>query len=153
MSNNGKKRKSIGVAPLYQTPQELQEKIEEYFDKGVRFRTVIVGPPNNRSEIIIKIPTITGLCLYLGFESRQSFYAYENKPEFSYTIKKARMMIEREYEEQLQTSTPTGAIFALKNFGWKDKLEVSADEIFKDRLQVLPEKEPLPLNRIKEFIN
>ena len=33
-------------------------------------------------------------------------------------------MIEREYEEQLQTGNPTGAIFALKNFDWKDKAEI-----------------------------
>ena len=30
------------------------------------------------------------------------------------------MRIEREYEEQLQVGAPTGAIFALKNFNWKD---------------------------------
>lgn len=81
---------------------------------------VLVGPPNNRTEAAIKVPTISGLCLYCGFESRQSFYAYEGKSEFSYTIKRARLRIEQEYEEQLQTSAPTGAIFALKNFDWKD---------------------------------
>jgi hypothetical protein len=62
--------------------------------------------------------------LALGFESRQSFYDYEEKEEFTYTIKKARMLIENEYEFQLQRGNTTGAIFALKNFGWKDKSEV-----------------------------
>ena len=109
-----------GRPPKYQTPVELQVKIEKYFKDGVRFKTIIVGPANNRTESIIKVPTICGLCLYLGFESRQSFYDYEKKDGFAYTVKKARMMIEREYEEQLQTGTPTGAIFALKNFDWKD---------------------------------
>lgn len=124
MKSVRKEKKAVGRPPIYQTPAELQANIEKYFKNGVRYRTVIVGPPNNRSETTIKVPTICDLCLYLGFESRQSFYAYENKPDFSYTIKKARLMIEREYEEQLQTGTPTGAIFALKNFDWKDKTEV-----------------------------
>ena len=115
-----KTSKVIGRPPEYQTPAELQAKIEKYFKDGVRFKTIIVGPANNRTEVTVQVPTICGLCLYLGFESRQSFYDYEKKPGFTYTIKKARMLIEREYEEQLQTSTPTGAIFALKNFNWKD---------------------------------
>jgi len=143
----------VGKPPIYQTPQELQAKIEEYFDKGVRYKTILIGPSNNRSETTIKVPTITGLCLYLGFDSRQSFYDYENKPDFSYTIKKARMMIEREYEEQLQTGTPTGAIFALKNFGWQDKLEIDTNGLFKGKLQLMPEKEEIPQSRIKEFLN
>lgn len=111
---------TAGQPPKYETPEELQVKINEYFDKGVNLKEVIIGPPNNRQKILIKVPTITGLCLYLGFESRQSFYAYEKRPKFCYTIKKARLSIEREYEEQLQTNNPTGAIFALKNFDWKD---------------------------------
>lgn len=114
-----------GRPPLYKTPEELQAKINQYFDIGVNVRTVIVGPPNKRYDVTIKVPTITGLCQYCGFESRQSFYAYEDKPEFSYTIKKARLRIEQEYEEQLQIGTPTGAIFALKNFGWKDEQTVN----------------------------
>jgi hypothetical protein len=83
-------------------------------------REVIVGPANRREKIDMKVPTITGLCLFLGFCNRQSFYDYEKRPEFSDSIKSARTRIEMEYEEMLQTGTPTGAIFALKNFDWKD---------------------------------
>jgi hypothetical protein len=124
--------------PKYETPEELQAKIQEYFKDGMRFKEVVIGPPNNRSTVTIQVPTITGLCFYLGFESRQSFYDLEKRPQFSYTIKKARLLIEREYEEQLQAGNPTGAIFALKNFDWKDKQEVLHDlgnsllEKFKD---------------------
>lgn len=68
--------------------------------------------------------SITGLALFLGFESRQSLYDYEKKgEEFSYTIKRARLQIEQHYEEALLSRNSTGAIFALKNFGWKDKTE------------------------------
>lgn len=63
--------------------------------------------------------------LFLGFCDRHSFYQYEtDKPEFTNTIKKARCFIEKHYEELLQNGNTTGAIFALKNFGWKDKQEI-----------------------------
>jgi hypothetical protein len=66
-------------------------------------------------------PTITGLAIFLGFGSRYTFYEYEKKPEFTYTIKKARTMIEAYYERLLHGANATGAIFALKQFGWKGK--------------------------------
>ena len=69
--------------------------------------------------------TITGLCLFMGFESRQSFYDMEKVPKFSYIVKKARLLVENQYEQNLSSNSPTGAIFALKNMGWNDtqKLE------------------------------
>ena len=33
-------------------------------------------------------------------------------------------MVEMEYEKKLGSTTPTGSIFALKNFGWSDKSQV-----------------------------
>jgi hypothetical protein len=124
---------SAGRPPLYETPDELQDKIDLYFQEGIETKTVVIGPPNNRSTIEIEVPTITGLCYFLGFESRQSFYAYEKKPEFSYTIKKARLFIEKHYEEMLQTGNTTGAIFALKNFDWSDKQEIDQKTTFEDK--------------------
>jgi hypothetical protein len=73
--------------------------------------------------------TITGLCLYLGFDSRQSFYDYEQKVEFSYIIKKARLRIENHYEQCLQYGNVTGAIFPLKNMGWSDKQEIAVSGV------------------------
>jgi len=43
--------------------------------------------------------------------------------EFPYIIRRARLFIEREYEERLWSTTPTWAIFALKNMWWRDKSE------------------------------
>lgn len=113
-----------GRPPMYETPEQLQDAIDLYFTEGVKKKSVIIGKAPNQSEIIIPVPTITGLCNYLGFESRQSFYDYEKRDGFSYTIKRARLFIEQEYEEMLALGNPTGAIFALKNFGWTDKQEV-----------------------------
>lgn len=113
----------VGRKPLWETVEQLEKKIEEYFDSGVPYRTFIVGSGNNKQSIEVQVPTITGLCLFCGFESRQSFYDYEKNPEFTYIIKKARLKIENLYEEQLQYGNTTGAIFALKNMNWHDKTE------------------------------
>lgn len=108
---------------MYETDQDLIDSIDTYFQTGVKIRKIVVGRPPNTQLVEIPVPTITGLCYYLGFESRQSFYDYEQRPEFSYTVKRARLFIEQEYEEQLTTGNTVGAIFALKNMGWRDRTE------------------------------
>ncbi len=110
----------VGHPPLFRTKEALQAKIDLYFKEGATRKEVII----NRKKEIIVIPTITGLCYYLGFESRQSFYDYGKRQEFSYTVKRARTFIEQEYEEQLRCGNTIGAILALKNFGWTDRQEL-----------------------------
>ena len=96
----------------------MQEKIVEYFETGRNSRKVYCSDINRIREV--PIVTITWLVLYLGFANRKSFYTYEAKDAFSHTIKRARTFIEMEYEEMLSLGNHTAAIFALKNFGWKD---------------------------------
>ena len=107
-----------GRPPLYSEPNIMRDKILDYFDS-------CQSKISEDGEILefSKPITITGLCLFLGFESRQSFYDYEDKKEFSYIVKRARLVIENGYEEGLFFKTPTGSIFALKNMGWHDKSE------------------------------
>jgi len=114
-----------GRPPLFETPEQLQEAIDKYFNEGINKKKIITGKADNKQVIEVPIPTITGLCYYIGFDSRQSFYDYEKKDGFTYTIKRARLFIEQEYEEQLQIGNTVGAIFALKNMGWIDKQEVA----------------------------
>lgn len=113
-----------GRPPKFETEEELDEKVQMYFLEGVKQRTFILGKAPHQYSITVPVPTITGIAIYLGFESRQSFYDYEKIPEFSYTIKRARLFIENEYEEMLTHGNTTGAIFALKNFGWKDNHQI-----------------------------
>jgi hypothetical protein len=110
----------VGRPLAYETNEELQDAIHDYFTNGVKQKEVIIGKAPNQEKVSIPVPTISGLCYHAGFESRQSFYDYEKRPEFSYTVKRARLFIEKEYEEQLQIGNTTGAIFALKNMGWTD---------------------------------
>jgi hypothetical protein len=120
------RKKNKGGRPRkYQKVAALQKKIDEYFKAGVAKKKIVVGPATNRTIEEIEVPTITGLVLFCGFCNRASFYDLENDPRFSDTIKKARSRIEQVYEEQLHTGSPTGAIFALKNFDWKDSKELS----------------------------
>ena len=107
--------------PIYKTPLELEVKVDKYFESWHNKKEVITS-----AWVKIQVPykTITDLAIYLWFESRQSFYDYEKRGKFSYIIKRARLFIEREYEEKLHLQSPTGAIFALKNMWWKDRTEV-----------------------------
>ena len=110
-----------GKPPLYDAPEKLFQRINEYFESCLPEE--VEDDEGNKSIKYSQPITITGLCLYCGFESRQSFYDYEKKEEFTYIIKRARLVIENGYEIGLHYKTPTGAIFALKNMGWIDKLE------------------------------
>ena len=122
----------------YTSIEELENKIDEYFDIGVKQKTVLVGRGSNQRTVTVPVPTITGLVLYLGFCDRASFYDYGKNPKFSHTIKRAHTFIEQEYEGLLQVGNTIGAIFALKNLGWKDKVETEhglsddATEFFKE---------------------
>lgn len=70
-----------------------------------------------------KRPTLNGLSLALGFNSRQSLLNYAEKPEFMDIIKRFRTVIESEWEYALADPNATGTIFWLKNQGWSDKSE------------------------------
>jgi hypothetical protein len=111
----------VGRPPKFNTADELKDAIHDYFTNGVKQKQVIVGKAPNQTVVEIPVPTISGLCYHVGYESRQSFYDLEKSDKFSYTVKRARLFIEKEYEEQLQTGNTVGAIFALKNMGWTDK--------------------------------
>src|SRR5690349_16329496 len=96
----------MGRPRIYNDADELEKPVAVYFQD------------TPQTEI-----TITGLALHLGFESRQSHYDYEKNEAFSYIIKRAKLRVELAYEWRLNSPSCAGAIFALKNMGWKDKSE------------------------------
>ena len=74
--------------------------------------------------------TITGLCIALG-TFRDVLMDYQSgkydgtDEEFSNAIKRAKLRCEEYAENQLFTGkNPASAIFALKNYGWKDRQEL-----------------------------
>ena len=94
-----------GAPPVFESPEDLKDKCIDYFQHCI----------TNKQKI-----NITGLALFLGFQSRQSIYDYEKKEEFSYIIKRAKLTVENAYE----TNGTTFDMFALKNMGWSDKSEM-----------------------------
>lgn len=99
---------SAGRPRIYDNKDELSQECEGYFD--------LCRKEEER-------PTVTGLALHLGFASKQSLYDYEKNDQFSYPIKKSLTRIENALEKRLENNSVTGIIFALKNMGWKDKIE------------------------------
>lgn len=118
----------------YKSPIELGNKIHEYFQWCVNQQ---------------RRPLLTGMVLFLGFADVQSFtdlaerenYQYKDKVNgkeidvevrsdvahsFSFIIKRARTAIASVYEAALDNpQTVTGAIFAMKQFGWSDRQDIN----------------------------
>lgn len=73
-------------------------------------------------------PTVTGLALHLGFESKTTLYNYTQQPEFLNPIKRVLTAIEQYHEESTAGGDKcTGNIFILKNFGWRDTTDLTSD--------------------------
>ena len=108
---------AAGRPAFYTDEDELRNAIQEYFNSCV--------PTFDDDGNITSLnnPTVSGLAYALGFESRQSMYDYEKREQFSYIIKRARLFVEMNYEQNLCNPQikATGPIFALKNMGWFDK--------------------------------
>ena len=125
-----------GRPPFYKTKEELQEKIDAYFEecKG-ELLTDKDGIPmtdkyGNELRIGVRPLTITGLALALGFNSRQALLNYQAKEEFHDTIMRAKSRVECYAEERLYDKDgANGAKFNLANNfeGWKEKQQIEAD--------------------------
>jgi hypothetical protein len=118
-----------GGRPLkFSSPEELQAKIDAYFEscwdevivRGPKGAIMTVNQETGQEEplkekVQIRPYTITGLAVALD-TSRTVLLDYEDKDEFSNTIKNAKNKIETFAEEQLyQLKNPAGAIFNLTN--------------------------------------
>ena len=95
-----KEKNKGGRPPTYETVEEMQEIIDNYFEMcdGVLLK-------DKKGEIMFdkwgqpiylnqKPYTVTGLALALGFTSRQTLLNYQGKPEFMDTITQAKLKIE-----------------------------------------------------------
>ncbi len=86
-----------------------------------------------------RAPTMSGMALHLGFESRQSLTDYaERGDEFSYCIKRALLRCETLVEQRIVDAkgNPAGPIFWLKNKGWHDKQEVEVSAVLQPIVQI-----------------
>jgi len=131
----------------FETVETLEEKINEYFEscweevwftqekrEGKKVVCTEWVPALDRHGNIVKRlkerPCITGLAVFLD-TSRKVLMEYEEKEEYSNTIKKAKNLCEY-YAEQgtISGAIPPGAgVFILKNFGWTDKQEIESKNV------------------------
>ena len=93
--------------PLKFTVEEVENMIDTYFN-----------------DTPMKQWTVTGLALLFG--SRQLLDDYQKRKPYSAMITRAKLTVENKYELMLDSRSTTGAIFALKNFGWVDKTEIES---------------------------
>jgi hypothetical protein len=121
------------LPPSFKNASKLAEKIDAYFTfiKGEYHLENISGKEQKIWDREVEPATITGLALFMDFNSRQEFEHYEQNGKFSHMIKRSRLQIEVLYEKKLHIQSPSGAIFALKNLGWKEKPE---DKVFPDNI-------------------
>ncbi|RGV21858.1 hypothetical protein DWW21_09975 [Blautia obeum] len=117
----------MGMTPKYTSVEEIESKIEQYFEdcKGYPLTDEKGKQIFNKfgSPIFIDVhpPTVTGLALALGFTSRQALLNYQAKPAFVDTITRAKARVEQYAEERLfDRDGSNGAQFSLRNNfkGW-----------------------------------
>ena len=148
--------------PAFKSGKELTYKIEAYFNyKGeYHMETLSVKGAKQQEtieqQVVDREPepaTITGLALYLGFSSKQAFDDYEQTGRFADIIKRGHLMVEAAYEKKLH-QTPAGAIFALKNIGWKEKNDEKAtsnNTVKSLKIEII-ETGPSPVGSEKEVV-
>jgi len=129
---------NAGKPMKWNSPEELQEKIDEFFKECDEKK---------------KPYTITGLCLMLD-TTRQTLMNYQDCFEIEWlkredddtrrkyvdAIKRAKAKCENYAEIQLLDpnckKSPIGSIFALKNYGWQDKREIIQTNSQKEELSM-----------------
>lgn len=146
---------SVGRPPKYKNVEEIEDKIEQYFagcegeplldDEGNQVFNRFgypcwIKPP--------KPPTVTGLALALGFNTRKSLLEYQGKKEFVNTITRAKSRVEEYAESRLfDRDGSNGAQFSLRNNfkGWnvdeEKRLEIELLKIESQMKDSAPEED------------
>jgi hypothetical protein len=101
----------MGRLKMYKTAAEMEKAIDAYIEHC-----------KESDERL----TITGATLFLGFSQKKSLYDYKEDGEYKDAVNRLLLNVEHSYEKALHGNNVTGAIFALKNMGWKDKVETTS---------------------------
>ena len=122
-----------GHPAMYNTPVEMQTIIDKYFDdcdgEVVKDKegNIVLDKYSNPVYLNKKPATVTGLCLALGFTSRQALINYQGKEEFVDTVTRAKLKCQEYAESRLYDNAgANGAKFSLgNNFGWIERQEIT----------------------------
>lgn len=126
-----------GRPPMYKTAEEMQVVIDKYFEdcEGELLRDkktgeVVLDKWGNEIWLKRKPPTVTGLALALGFNSRLALLNYQDKEKFVNTVMCAKARVEAYAESRLfDKDGANGAKFSLANNfkNWAEKQEITAN--------------------------
>jgi hypothetical protein len=155
---------STGRPLIIKNPEEREERIAKYFDdcEGVPLLDkdgnqcfTKLGVPLYKVQP--KPPTITGLALAIGLNSRQDLINYQQREPFFDTVTRAKARVEAYTEGRLfDNAGSRGAQFSLRNNfkGWDGEVNRADDvvELLKN-MQTLAEviKAPAPDRSIEDF--
>ena len=115
--------KKTGRPRKWETPEQMQEAINQYFASCVR---QVMNPNTGEKEYFwVDPPTIPGLARALRLTCK-GVLDYQEREEFNEVIAPAKLIIE-EYTAKALHGNPkaTGLIFILKNLGWQDNRVVT----------------------------
>lgn len=132
-----------GRPRVFEAPAQMFNEIVAYFDwiEGeYEIRNVKVPAANEQGYITVdeevcvrkpEPPTITGMCLYLGFSGRSALEMYKrDHVGFLDVVNYGIALVTNGYEKNLHGAKCFGSIFALTNIkaeDWKQKQEVYND--------------------------
>jgi len=129
----------IGRPPKFPDGESMQRVIDGYFlacagEPVIDFESGEMKLNKSGQPVLIgsKPPTMSGLALELGFNSRTSLFLYEAKDEFVNIIARAKAKVEEYAESRLfDKEGSAGAKFALScNFaGWREHLDISQNNL------------------------
>lgn len=103
------------ICMRYKSAMDLQTAINSYFDE---------------CKVSGQVVTYSGLASHLGVR-RESLYRMKfHNDEFAEVVELATGKIEADYEQRLisgKNGNTVGLIFALKQWGWTDRQEITTD--------------------------
>lgn len=102
----------------FPTVEDFNSAVDSYFDS-------IKEPRVSGETVYFEPATVTGLALHLD-TTRETLCDYQERDEFTDAVKRAKLRCENYAERMLYIGkNATGAIFSLKNFGWKDSQDMN----------------------------
>jgi hypothetical protein len=98
----------LGRPPTHESPKTMIPLIQEYIEECIE--------DDNP-------PSIAGLCLAIGFSSRDTFCEYRKKPEFSDTLGKVHLWVQDKYATSKDSSRLGMNKFLLMQMGYSERSE------------------------------
>jgi len=142
-------------------PDELSTLIDEYFIyiKGLGRKSRVVAKTGSAKRITVTVydrdpepATLTGLALFLGFNSLQDFDRYLQKGRFAKILNRGKLRIQSIYEQKLHDHYTSGPIFVLKTLlGYNETKNTNADKAQTLNIKIT-ESGPAPASSEKEVM-